>query len=53
MEGSLSTVITSALQTVAGDIKTVMFAVLPIGLGITGLTIATRKGLGFFRSVTK
>ena len=49
----ISSVITTALESVAGDIKTVMFAVLPIGLGITGITIAARKGLGFFRSVTK
>lgn len=49
----ISSVITTSLETVAESIKGVMFAVLPIGLGITGITIAARKGLGFFKTVTK
>ena len=49
----LQSVLVSSLETVAETIKGVFMAIIPVGVGVAALKIATRNGLGFFKSVTK
>lgn len=49
---SVSSSVTSSLQTVASDIKSTLAAVAPIGLGIAGAFLAWKLGMKFFKSLT-
>ena len=49
----LQSVLVSSLETVAETVKAIFMAIIPVGLGVTAMKIATRNGLGFFKSVTK
>lgn len=49
----VSSSVTSALTTTAGDITSTLAAVAPIGLGIAGTFLAWRYGMKFFKSLSK
>ena len=55
MEGVAMTALTETMQTaftqVQTDVIEMVKMALPIGLGIMGLFLAIRLGIGFFRSV--
>lgn len=48
---AMKTAITDALNGVSVSVFDVMGIALPIGVGIAGVFIAVRLGLGFFRSI--
>lgn len=52
-EGGVSTTVSSSLQTITTDVLATVAAVAPIGLTIFGAMFAWRKGVQFFKSVTK
>lgn len=51
MSAELLKVFTDALTTVQTDVTGMVSAAFPIGLGIMGLFMAIRLGIGFFKSV--
>lgn len=51
MTTELKTVFTTALETVATDVTGMVGIAFPIALGIMGLFLAIRLGIGFFKSV--
>lgn len=58
MEGStgyvtdaMKTALTTAFTAVKDDVVSVVVLALPIGLGVAGLFLAIRLGIGFFRSI--
>lgn len=51
MSEALTQAFTTALTTVQTDVNGMVTAALPIGLGIMGLFLAIRLGIGFFRSI--
>ena len=51
MSDALTTAFQTALQTVQTDVTGMVTTALPIGLGIAGLFMAIRLGIGFFRSI--
>ena len=48
---AMKTALTTAFQNVAGDVQSIATIALPVGLGVAGLFIAIRLGIGFFKSV--
>lgn len=48
---AMKTAYTAALQGVQTDVSTMVTIALPIALGIMGLFLAIRLGIGFFRSI--
>ena len=48
---AMTTAFTTALQSVQGDVSAMVTIALPVGLGIMGLFLAIRLGIGFFRSI--
>ena len=48
---AMKTALTAAFQGVATDVQSIATIALPVGLGIAGLFIAIRLGIGFFKSV--
>lgn len=42
-----------ALQAVGNDVTSAVAVIAPIGLGIFGLFFAWKKGIGFFKSISK
>lgn len=50
MEG-LTTAFDTALKAIQTDVLSMMSTALPVGLGITGVGIAVRLGMRFFRSL--
>lgn len=48
---AMKTAYTAALQGVQTDVSTMVTIALPIALGIVGLFLAIRLGIGFFRSI--
>lgn len=48
---AMSTAFTTALQGVQTDVSSMVTIALPVGLGIMGLFLAIRLGIGFFRSI--
>lgn len=53
MSEAMTTAFTTALTSVQTDVTGLATAALPIGLGIMGLFLAIRLGIGFFRSVAR
>lgn len=53
MEGTIVTEVTSALQTVADDITSVLGAIAPVALGIVGVFLVWRYGIRFFKAISK
>ena len=51
LDSTMMTAITNAFTGIATDVKGVVGIGLPIALGITGLFLAVRLGIGFFKSV--
>lgn len=55
VEGYLSsdtlTAFTNAFSSIKVDVNAMVSAALPVGLGIMGLFLAIRLGIGFFRSI--
>lgn len=51
MSEAMTTAFSTALETVKTDVITMVTTALPIGLGIMGLFLAIRLGVGFFRSI--
>lgn len=51
MSDVLKTALTTAFTSVQTDVTSMVELALPIGLGIMGLFMAIRLGIGFFRSV--
>ncbi|MDE7324124.1 MAG: hypothetical protein K2N73_15705 [Lachnospiraceae bacterium] len=51
MSEALTEVFTTALTQVQTDVTSMVTAAFPIALGIMGLFLAIRLGLGFFKSV--
>lgn len=49
---AMKTAFTAALQGVQTDVTTMVTIALPVGLGIMGLFLAIRLGIGFFRSIS-
>lgn len=47
----MKTAFTTALNQVQTDVYDMMGFALPIGLGIMGVFLAIRLGIGFFRSI--
>lgn len=50
---SVSTTITTSMQTIVTDTITSIAAIAPIGITIFGAMFAWKKGLQFFKQVTK
>lgn len=48
---SMKTAITTALNGISASVFEVMEVALPIGLGITGVFLAIRLGINFFRGI--
>lgn len=48
---AMKTALTTAFEGVASDVSSIATIALPVGLGIAGLFIAIRLGIGFFKSV--
>lgn len=48
---AMKTALTAAFEGVAADVASIATLALPVGLGIAGLFIAIRLGIGFFKSV--
>lgn len=48
---AMTAAFTAALQGVQGDVSSMVKLALPVGLGIMGLFLAIRLGIGFFRSI--
>lgn len=53
MSEGMTTALTAAFTAVQTDVSGVVTAALPVGLGIMGLFLAIRLGIGFFRSIAK
>lgn len=53
MEAGIVSEVTSALQSVAGDITGVLNAIAPIGIGIVGVFLVWRYGIRFFKALSK
>jgi hypothetical protein len=51
MSEALLTTFTTAFTQVQTDVTSMVTTALPIGLGIMGLFMAIRLGVGFFKSV--
>lgn len=51
-DSSVSSSVTSSLQSVAADVKATLGAVAPVGLGIAGAFLAWKLGMKFFKSLT-
>ncbi|MSA03718.1 hypothetical protein GKG47_20145 [Lactonifactor sp. BIOML-A3] len=51
MSEAMSTAFETALTAVKTDVTGMVTTALPIGMGIMGLFLAIRLGVGFFRSV--
>lgn len=51
LDSTMMAAITNAFTGIANDVKGVVGIGLPIALGITGLFLAVRLGIGFFKSV--
>lgn len=51
LSADLQAVVTDAFTAVATDVVSIVKIGLPIGLGIMGLFLAIRLGIGFFKSV--
>ena len=51
MTEGLTTALTTAFTQVQTDVVAMVSQTLPIGLGIMGLFLAVRLGIGFFKSV--
>ena len=49
----LADVIGAGFTSVVGEIMSIVVVILPIGLGLVGLFIAIRRGIGLFRSMTR
>lgn len=47
----MKTALETAFNSIKTDVFDVMGVALPIGLGIAGVFIAIRLGIGFFRSI--
>lgn len=47
----MKTALEAAFNSIKADVFDVMGTALPIGLGIAGVFIAIRLGIGFFRSI--
>lgn len=45
------TAFTGAFESIKIDVNSMVSAALPVGLGIMGLFLAIRLGIGFFRSI--
>lgn len=45
------TAFTNAFESIKIDVNSMVSAALPVGLGIMGLFLAIRLGIGFFRSI--
>ena len=52
MSEALTTAFTGALTQIQTDVVDMVTLAFPIGLGIMGLFMAIRLGIGFFKSVT-
>lgn len=48
---AMKTALSTAFEGVAADVASIATIALPVGLGIAGLFIAIRLGIGFFKSV--
>lgn len=51
MTDAMKTALDTAFKGISVDVFDVMGTALPIGLGIAGVFIAIRLGIGFFRSI--
>lgn len=51
MTDAMKTALDTAFKGISADVFDVMGSALPIGLGIAGVFIAIRLGIGFFRSI--
>ncbi|MCB5712129.1 major coat protein [Lactonifactor longoviformis] len=51
MSEAMTTAVETALTSVKTDVTGIVTTALPIGLGIMGLFLAIRLGIGFFRSI--
>lgn len=51
MTDAMKTALDTAFKGISADVFDVMGTALPIGLGIAGVFIAIRLGIGFFRSI--
>lgn len=51
MTDGMKTALETAFNSIKADVFDVMGTALPIGLGIAGVFIAIRLGIGFFRSI--
>lgn len=51
MTEAMKNAVTTALNGISADVFEIMAVALPIGLGITGVFLAIRLGINFFRSI--
>lgn len=51
--GSVTSSMTTAMDTVKGDTLSAIGAVAPIGIGIMGAFLVWRYGIKFFKSISK
>lgn len=51
MSEIITTAFTTAVNTVQADVTSMAEIALPVGLGIAGLFMAIRLGIGFFKSI--
>jgi len=50
-ESSMTTILTTSLTQVVADITATVVAILPIALGLLGLTIAVAFGIRYFKKI--
>lgn len=53
MSETMGTAITSAFNSIKGDVLDVMEKALPIGLTIMGIGLAVSLGVAFFKKISK
>lgn len=53
MSEGMKTAVTTALTTIKTDTQEMFTVAIPVALGIAGIGIAIRLGMGFFRSLAK
>lgn len=49
----VTTAMTTAMTTVKTDMLSVIAVVAPIGIAIAGVILVWRRGIGFFKSISK
>ena len=53
LPAALSTALEKAFKAVAANVTDVIIIALPVGLGIMAITLSTRLGIRYFKSITK